>query len=50
MNPLEEAVYRCAEYGGGEPITFHAPEEATVVFDARHRNHPFEGMVIATWL
>ena len=29
-DPLREAVYRCAEYGGGQPMTIDVPENATI--------------------
>ncbi|QQW33205.1 hypothetical protein [Mycobacterium marinum] len=29
-DPLEEAFYRCAEYGGGREVTWHVPEDAAI--------------------
>jgi hypothetical protein len=48
MNPLEEAVYRCAEYGGGREVTYTVPENATIRL-AEGGGHLLAGAVITHW-
>ncbi|ASW84757.1 hypothetical protein CKJ61_07520 [Mycobacterium intracellulare] len=47
MNPLEEALYHCAEYGGGPKITFEADWDATIILGSPGL---FDGLVIASWV
>ncbi|WP_176706945.1 hypothetical protein [Mycobacterium malmoense] len=46
-NPLEEAFYRAAEYGGGQPMTFDVDlDHATVVPGSPGL---YNGLAIAQW-
>ncbi|GAB4621008.1 hypothetical protein MOKP38_45500 [Mycobacterium avium subsp. hominissuis] len=46
-DPLAAAIHRCAEYGGGELIEFHADwDKATVRLGSPGI---FDGLVIAQW-
>jgi hypothetical protein len=48
MNPLEQAVERCAEYGGGPEVTWTVPEEAVIRL-AEGDGHLLAGAVITHW-
>ncbi|GAB4915509.1 hypothetical protein [Mycobacterium avium] len=53
MDPLERALtafaYSPPDEPIGQPITFHAPEDAEIHLPSRVGGHPLAGMVIATW-
>ena len=51
MNPLEDAVYRAAEYGGGEPMTIDVGPGAVTRLDpdAPADSPLLAGATIAVW-
>lgn len=43
-DPLQEAFYRAAEYGGGKPVTYHVPRDIGVAIIAHG-----EGAAFSWW-
>jgi hypothetical protein len=47
LDPLAEAVYRCAEYGGGKPMTVPVDlDRSTVLLGSPGL---YDGLTIAQW-
>lgn len=49
MNPLEEAAYRAAEYGGGPAMVIDVPDSASIAVGDSDREHMLDGAVISMW-